>query len=151
LTWEDEMIETLRRYQQRHGKEIEAILQEHEERYRVCESDFSLVLFYAAEGFSCEDLEAITRRKDSFRQLEENLLLFVFDGARIGDAIVAAEKILAKLKSKYRQDIYVAAAERTDMYEGSSLIRHLFTVMEFAVEHGHRGEVIDDSYLDGVY
>ena len=145
------MNEQLKSYQNEHMAEMLEILRIPGERLRRYGSSFTVALFYSEERLEEREARTMIRLSDSFERIEENLLFLVFDGTGIEGGIVAAEKLLSNMRRRSGQTIYTAVKEGIPGDSGTLLIHQLFNILEFAVEHGHRNEVLDWSYLNGVY
>ena len=145
------MIVEMREYQEKHLDEMSAAMSIYQDDFEKRGQMFTAVLYYSAEPLQHSHIVGKFRRRDLFLPLEENLHFFIFEDTGIEGGIVAAEKLLVLYQNRYNQAIYVVASGSDSGRKGKLLIRHLFTILEFAGEHHRSNEVLDGGYLDGVY
>lgn len=113
---------------------------------------YTLALFYSEENFSDDLIGKDLRMTDKIVTLEDNLFLLIFENTDMSKGgIIATEKLLQLLFGVSSQDVYCSVEECVKNDEGSIIIHRLFTLINYAIEHKHKNEIIDTSYLDGIY
>ena len=145
------MRNILQKLQQKHMSEIADELAPLYYRYKRYGHKCSALLLYSSTSLEHGLVKETIRLTDHSKRLEDELIFIIFEEAEISDAIRAAEKLLSILRNSSPEDIYVSVEECTDKHEGESMVRELFSLLDFSMEHNHSNEVIDKSYFDGVY
>jgi len=145
------MLKRLVEYQNNH---IDSIIEETEKyryRFKRYQEIFTFALFFGDVPENEEKIKKRIRRTDHCIKLEKDLMLLVYEMTPIDGAIVASEKLLSFMLDEPKKKIYVAAVECNSLFDDSLTIHTLFTIIEYAIEHNHVNEVVDTSYLDGIY
>ncbi len=120
-------------------------------RYKRYGHKCSALLLYSDANLDHNLVKETIRLTDHSKQLEDKLIFIVFEEAEISDAIKASEKLLSALRNSSQEDVYIGVEECSDRHEGGSMVRELFSLLDFSIEHKHTNQVIDKSYFDGVY
>lgn len=141
----------LQQLQQKHIGEMEDEITPIFYRYKRYGHKCSVLLLYSNTAFDHDLVKETIRLTDHSKRLDDKLNLIIFEETDISGAIKASEKLISILISSSRQDIYATAEECRDENEGSPIVRKLFSLLDFSIEHKHVNEVIDMSYFDGVY
>lgn len=145
------MVGRLKAYQEKHMDYILEQMAEFKDRYRRFNGIFTAVMFYGDVSSGEDEIKKMIRITDRYIRLEDDLILLVFGETAIEGGIIAAEKVLSRMLDSPQKRIYAAAVEYEKPIEDSLLVHRLFNIIEYAIEHKHINEVMDSSYLDGLY
>lgn len=138
--------------QERHSQQISDELEIVYYRLNRYHHKHTLALFYSESEFDYDLVNNALRMTDKVVKLEDNLFLLIFEDTDITTGgIKAAEKLLLSLTQSSPEDIYSGAEECMKNNEGSVILRRLFTLINHAIKHKRVNEIIDASYLDGIY
>jgi hypothetical protein len=111
----------------------------------------TMALFYSEDEIKVDWVRKRVRLTDQTVQLEDNLILLIFEETKIAGGIKASEKLLVIISEEIDADIFCGVVECKKKNEGTLVINKLINLINYAIANGHRNEVIDSSYLDGVY
>jgi len=111
----------------------------------------TMSLFYSEDEIKVDWVRKRVRLTDQTVQLEDNLILVIFEETKIAGGIKASEKLLVIISEEIDADIFCGVVECKKKNEGTLVINKLVNLINYAITNGHRNEVIDSSYLDGVY
>ena len=111
----------------------------------------TISLLYSEDEIEMNWFRKRVRLTDRIVQLEKNLILVIFEETKIAGGIKASEKLLVIISEEIEADIFCGVVECRKKNEGTLIINRLINLVNYAIVNGHKNEVIDSSYLDGVY
>lgn len=145
------MREVLRDVQKQLENKIDGILQEAIYELHRYEKKCTLALLFSHDMINTELIKELARQSDIVIPIDDNAAFIIFTYTPEEGGLKAAEKILMGLNPNFKTDIYGGVVECTPESSGSILVRNLFNIVEFAIDNGHENEILDISYLQGVY
>ncbi len=146
------MLKKLREYQERHIKEITAIMAEHEYRLKRYNRNVSVVLFFGDMRLNHEYVREKIRLTDRYISFEKDLSLLILSETDIKGGILAAEKILnIELNSNINKEIHTSVVEYNREQESLVFIHELFNILDFSLSFNHVNKILDSSFLESAY
>lgn len=144
------MQEKLRKFQSDFADRIIESMQECQYRYNRYHQDFAVAMLLDP-GLDAEQIAKSIRATDRFIPLDAELGLVIFDQTDAGGGLRAAEKLLHALGPSAQHPVHMVLSGCLPDKQDQAYVRHLFTLMEFALSHNHANEVVDSGYLDAVF
>ncbi len=145
------MRENLKNMQERLENKIEGILEEAIYELHRYEKECSLALLFSNERIDRGMIKQMARQSDIVIEINEKAVFIVFTYTPEEGGIKATEKIILSLNPSFSSKIYAGVVGCIPESSGTMLVRNLFNLLEFAIDNGHENEVLDLSYLQGVY
>lgn len=118
------------------------------DRYK---QECSIAMIFSFDELDIDKIKMITRKSDIVLDINKNALFIIFNHTSESGGIKATQKILLALNPNFNSKIYASLLSCSPDTTERIMVRNLFNLIEFAIDNGHENEVLDISYLDGVY
>ncbi len=126
---------------------IENLIYEINRYHKEC----SLALLYSFDNIDTDKIKKVARKSDMVMKIAKNAVFIIYPYTPEAGGIKATEKILLSLNPHYKSKIYASVVGCLSDSSKTILIRNLFNLIDFSIDNGHENEVIDISYLNGIY
>ena len=126
---------------------IEDIIYEVERYQKEC----SLALIHSLNNIDTDKIKEVARKSDIVVKVGGNTVFIIYPHTPEWGAIKATEKILFSLNPNCKSKIYASVVGCLPHTTKAMLIRHIFNLIDFSIDNDHENEVIDISYLHGIY